>query len=91
MKNMMSKARRIMALALVLAMTLTTLGGYAPGWFSAFAEEAVVEQPQDNSADWNWYLLNHLFSLLSDKILKNRFTHREALYVSSGIRHGSGS
>ena len=50
MKNMMSKARRIMALALVLAMTLTTLGGYAPGWFSAFAEEAVVEQPQDNSA-----------------------------------------
>ena len=43
MKNMMSKARRIMALA--LAMMLTTLGGYAPGWFAAFAEETGVEQP----------------------------------------------
>ena len=45
MKNMMSKARRIMALALALAMMLPTLGGYAPGWFAAFAEETGVEQP----------------------------------------------
>ena len=44
MKNMMSKARRIMALALVLAMTLTTLGGYAPGWFRTFAEPDTQEQ-----------------------------------------------
>lgn len=49
--SIISKAKRLMAMALVLAMMLTTLGGYAPGWFRAFAEEAgAEEQPQDSSA-----------------------------------------
>ncbi len=39
-----------MALALVLAMILTTLGGYAPTWFSAFAEDAAA-QPETAPVD----------------------------------------
>ena len=51
MKNAIGKAKRIMALVLVLTMTLTTLDGYAPGWFTAFAEKAgAEEQPQDSFA-----------------------------------------
>ena len=48
--SIISKSRRIMALALVLAMTLTTLGGYVPTWFSAFAEDAAA-QPETAPVD----------------------------------------
>ena len=37
-----SMIKRIMAAALALAIMLTTLGGYAPGWFSAFAEDGAA-------------------------------------------------
>ena len=49
-----SMIKRVMAAALVLAMMLTTLGGYAPGWLSAFAEdgaalESAAPQEQNTS------------------------------------------
>ena len=52
MNNTKSMAKRIMAMMLVLTMMLTTLGGYAPEWFAAFAEDAAQaeEAPQDQPA-----------------------------------------
>ena len=50
MKHNMKLAMRIMALALVLSMMLTTLGGYVPGWFTAFADDNVeVSAPPDSA------------------------------------------
>ena len=50
MKHNMKLAKRIMALALVLSMMLTTLGGYVPGWFTAFADDNVeVSAPPDSA------------------------------------------
>ena len=52
MKNRMSKAKRFVAMALTLAIMLTTLGGYAPGWFAAFAEGEAAQtevKPQENA------------------------------------------
>jgi len=43
MKNMMSTAKRVMALALTFMMMLTSLGEYMPGWFTAFAEDMFIE------------------------------------------------
>ncbi len=42
-KNM---TKRIMAMVIALSMMLATLGGYVPGWYTAFAEDAAAqEQP----------------------------------------------
>ena len=43
MNNNMNLTRRIMAMFLTLCMMLSSLSGYVPGWFAAFAEEAVEE------------------------------------------------
>ena len=50
MKNTQSMAKRIMAMLLVLSMMLTTLGGYAPGWFRAFADEAGAEEQFEDAS-----------------------------------------
>ena len=42
--NHMKWTKRIMAMTLTLCMMLSSMAGYVPGWFAAFAEEAASEE-----------------------------------------------
>ena len=53
MNNKQKTMKRVMAVMLVLSMMLSTLDGYAPGLFTAFAEDAMEQAeaaPQENAA-----------------------------------------
>ena len=50
MDKMMKMAKRVLALTLVLTLLLGSVGGYAPGWFSALATSENPEGTGDTYA-----------------------------------------